>query len=150
MLVAIGNDHRGVGIRDHLFGLLESLDVEVLDLGAPDDNPVDYPDVALAVAQAVIAGKANFGILICGTGIGMSIAANKVPGIRAAICNDEITAELSRKHNNANILCLPAALIGGTQMDRVIEQWLATDFDGGRHQRRNEKIAEIEQAQAAN
>lgn len=144
MKIAVGNDHRGVGVKQRIVGLLRELGHEVADLGANGPASVDYPDYAIPVAEAVSAAAADRGILICGTGHGMCIAANKVAGIRAANCRDVIDAELSRRHNDANIMCLSADLIGDEQIERMVRTWLATDFEGGRHARRTEKIATYE------
>ena len=140
MKIAVGNDHRGVGVKLRIVGLLNELGHEVTDLGANSQASVDYPDYAIPVAVAVSGGKAERGILICATGHGMCIAANKVAGIRAANCRDVIDAELSRRHNDANIMCLSADLIGEEQIEKMVRTWLATDFEGGRHLRRTEKI----------
>jgi ribose 5-phosphate isomerase B len=117
---------------------------EVVDMGPPSKDSVDYPDYAFPVARAVAAGNVERGILICGTGIGMCIAANKVRGVRAAPCFDALTAEISRRHNDANIMCLSADLLGEELMERMVRIWLETPFDGGRHARRVEKIAHFE------
>ncbi len=146
MKVAIGNDHRGSAVKRRVVELLQRLGHEVVDCGAATDESVDYPDYALAVAQVVSNREADRGILICGTGIGMSIAANKVRGVRAAACHDDITAELSRRHNDANVLCFSADLLGERLIDRMIDIWLRTDFEGGRHARRVDKIRQIEGA----
>jgi ribose 5-phosphate isomerase B len=116
----------------------------VLDLGTDGRDSVDYPDFAFEVAKAVEGGTAERGILLCGTGIGMCIAANKVNGVRAAPCHDSITAEMSRRHNDANVLCLSADLLGEDLMERMLRIWLETPFEGGRHARRVEKIGRIE------
>ncbi len=144
MKVAVGNDHRGSTVKRRVIELLHRLGHEVLDCGPTTDEPVDYPDYALAVARAVADQQADRGILICGTGIGMSIAANKVRGVRAAACHDDITAELSRRHNDANVLCFSADLLGERLIDRMVDIWLKTDFEGGRHGRRVDKIRQIE------
>jgi ribose 5-phosphate isomerase B len=144
MKIAVGNDHRGVAVKQRLLGLLKELGHEIDDLGANSPASVDYPDYAITVAESVSGGKAERGILICGTGHGMCIAANKVAGIRAANCRDVIDAELSRRHNDANVMCLSADLIGEEQIEKMVRTWLATDFEGGRHARRTEKIAEYE------
>lgn len=144
MRIAIGSDHRGVELRAKIRAFIEKLGEEVVDLGAFGQEPVDYPDIAVAVARKVAAGEVDRGILICGTGIGMCITANKIPGVRAAPCHDDITAELSRRHNDLNVLCLSGDLIGERLADRLVEKWLKTPFDGGRHARRNEKIAQLE------
>ena len=139
MKIAIGCDHTGVAMKR---ALLESVlsDHVVLDVGTDSEKPVDYPDFAKKVARAVASGEADKGILICGTGIGMAMAAGKVPGIRAASCSEPYSAELSRRHDNANILCLGARVIGTGMAKKVTETWLASPFDGGRHTQRVEKI----------
>ncbi len=144
MRIAVGSDHRGYHVRPRVIRFLESLGHEVIDVGATTSDPVDYPDVAEQVARRVSQGEVDRGILICGTGLGMCIAANKVPGIRAAACHDDLTAEMSRRHNDANVLCLSADLLGERLIDHMIEIWLNTPFEGGRHARRVEKIAALE------
>jgi ribose 5-phosphate isomerase B len=124
--------------------LVQRLGHELVDLGAAGEEPSDYPDFAHQVATAVAGGQVDCGILICGSGIGMSMAANKVPGVRAALCHDDVTAEMSRRHNDANVICLSADLLGERLIDRMIEIWLNTPFEGGRHARRVEKIKGIE------
>jgi ribose 5-phosphate isomerase B len=118
---------------------------DVIDEGPFDDRHVDYPDFAAAVALKVAHGEVDRGILICGTGIGMSIAANKYPKVRAAACLDELSAEISRRHNDVNILCLSADMLGEQRTDRIVSIWLSTPFDGGRHARRVDKIEKSEQ-----
>jgi ribose 5-phosphate isomerase B len=145
MKIAIGADHRGADVTHHLGEWLRQQDYEVEFKGECSDRASDYPDAAFAVATAVASGEADRGILICGTGIGMSISANKVPGIRAALVHDEVGADLSRRHNDANILCLSADMLGLRIIDRIVKTWLATKFEGGRHARRVHKIAAIEQ-----
>jgi ribose 5-phosphate isomerase B len=144
MKIAVGNDHRGVTVKQRLLGLLKELGHEVDDLGANGAASVDYPDYAILVAESVRAGSVDRGILVCGTGHGMCIAANKVAGVRAANCRDVIDAELSRRHNDANVMCLSADLIGEEQIEKMVKTWLITDFEGGRHARRTEKIATYE------
>jgi ribose 5-phosphate isomerase B len=144
MKIAIGNDHRGVSVKLRMLGLLRELGHEVVDFGATGPASVDYPDSALQVAELVGSGEASRGLLICATGHGMCIAANKVPGVRAANCRDLIDAELSRRHNDANVLCLSADLIGEELIERIVRAWLETEFEGGRHSRRIEKIAAYE------
>jgi len=144
MRVSIGSDHRGVHVKAKLVELLKQLGHEVADEGTNDSSSVDYPDVAGAVAHKVADHEADRGILICGTGIGMAIAANKFPGVRAATCADEIAAELSRRHNDVNVLCLSGDMIGERRTDRMVQVWLETEFEGGRHARRVAKIAELE------
>jgi ribose 5-phosphate isomerase B len=144
MKIAIGSDHRGFEVKTRIASILHQLGHDVFDAGPHVRECVDYPDFAFEVAQAVREGRAERGILICATGIGMCIAANKVPGVRAAPCHDCITAEMSRRHNDANVLCLSADLLGEELIDRMVRTWLATAFEGGRHARRVEKIARIE------
>src|SRR5436189_5885997 len=144
MKIAIGSDHRGYDAKRRLLPLLQQLGHEVLDLGPEGSDSVDYPDFAFQVAQAVSEGRVDRGILICGTGIGMCIAANKVPGVRAAPCHDSITAEMSRRHNDANVLCLSADLLGEELIERMVKIWLETAFENGRHARRVEKIQRYE------
>jgi ribose 5-phosphate isomerase B len=144
MKIAIGSDHRGYDAKRHLVALLPQLGHEVLDVGPQGRDSVDYPDYAFQVAQAVRDGAVDRGILICGTGIGMCIAANKVHGVRAAPCHDTITAEMSRRHNDANVLCLSADLLSEELMERMVRIWLETAFEGGRHARRVEKIGRFE------
>jgi ribose 5-phosphate isomerase B len=147
MRIAIGSDHRGYEAKRRIVSLLQQMGHEVLDLGPDSPNKVDYPDFAFQVALAVSEGRVERGILICGTGIGMCIAANKVKGVRAAPCHDSITAEMSRRHNDANVLCLSADLLGEELIERMVRIWLETDFEGGRHGRRVEKIVKFETEQ---
>jgi ribose 5-phosphate isomerase B len=145
MRIALGTDHRGYKVRETMTELLRRLGHEVDDVGTFDDTPVDYPDIAAAVAAKVSTGQADRGILVGGTGIGMCIVANKFAGVRAAPCYDELTAELSRRHNDLNVLCVSTDLLGEMVIDRMVELWLRTPFDGGHHTRRLEKIALLEQ-----
>jgi ribose 5-phosphate isomerase B len=147
MKIAIGSDHRGFEAKRRVLGFLKQFGHDVVDVGAAGPESVDYPDFAFQVASRVSKGEVERGILICGTSIGMCIAANKVKGVRAAPCHDSITAEMSRRHNNANVLCLSADLLGEELIDRMVRIWLETDFEGGRHARRVEKIAKIEKDQ---
>jgi ribose 5-phosphate isomerase B len=144
MKIAIGSDHRGFELKRRLAALLRQLGHEVLDAGPQGKESVDYPDYAFQAALAVSEGRAQRGILIDGTGIGMCIAANKVRHVRAAPCHDGITAEMSRRHNDANVLCLSADLLGDDLIDRMVRIWLETAFEGGRHARRVEKITRFE------
>ncbi len=144
MKIAVGSDHRGYRAKQRLVPALRQLGHEVEDAGPQSDESVDYPDFAFAVARAVGEGRAERGVLICGTGIGMCIAANKVHGVRAAPCHDPITAEMSRRHNDANVLCLSADLLGEELLDRMVRTWLETPFESGRHARRVEKITRFE------
>ena len=147
MRIAVGSDHRGYQIKSKIADLLRRLQHEVVEVGATDAESVDYPDVASSVAERVSRGEADRGILICGTGIGMCIAANKYPGVRAAPCHDDLTAEMSRRHNDLNVLCLSADMLGERLIDRMVEIWLATEFEAGRHARRLEKISGLEKSQ---
>ncbi|NMC20875.1 MAG: ribose 5-phosphate isomerase B [Thermogutta sp.] len=144
MRIAIGSDHRGYQIRPRIVEWLREKGHEVIDVGSHSQDPVDYPDIAEAVAAKVSQGEVDRGILLCGTGLGMCIAANKVRGIRAVPCHDDLTADMSRRHNDANVLCLSADLLGERLLFRIMEIWLNTPFEGGRHARRLEKIAAIE------
>ena len=145
MRIAVGSDHRGVLMREKIVRLLNDLGQEVDDVGTNEDQRVDYPDIAAVVARKVSKGEVDRGILICGTGLGMAIVANKFPGVRAAPCHDSVTAELSRRHNDLNVLCLSGDILGERLVDRLVETWLNTEFEGGRHLRRVEKVKAIEQ-----
>lgn len=144
MKVALGNDHRGVSAKLRIAAVLQGLGHEVVDLGAQAGPSVDYPDYAIPLAEAVAAHGAERGVLICATGHGMCIAANKVAGVRAANCRDLVDAEMSRLHNDANVMCLSADLLGEETMERMVRAWLETPFEGGRHTRRLEKIGKYE------
>ena len=144
MRIAVGSDHRGVQMRSKVVSLLDRLNQEVIDLGTTSEGSVDYPDIAAEVAGRVSRREVDRGILICGSGLGMSIAANKFPGVRAAPCHDYLTAEMSRRHNDLNVLCLSGDILGERLVDRLVEIWLNTEFEGGRHQRRVEKISTLE------
>lgn len=144
MRISVGCDHRGLGVKNRLTELLARLGHAVTDEGTFSRDSVDYPDIASVVACKVSRGEVDRGILVCGTGIGMSITANKFAGVRAATCNDVVTAEISRRHNDVNVLCLAGDLLGQRNIDRLIEVWLDTPFEGGRHARRLEKVARLE------
>ena len=143
-VVAIGADHGGFDLKESLKPYLIDLGYEVIDCGTNDKSSVDYPDFAVAVARLVASGKAWRGIMIDGAGIGSCMVANKVPGIRAAMCYDHATASNSREHNNANVLTLGAGLIGENLAQQIVKTWLSTEFLGGRHTRRVDKIEAIE------
>ncbi len=147
--VAIGADHRGIEAAQAVAKSLEDAGdtVTLLATCAPGES-CDYPDQAWKVGRAVASGEAQFGILICGSAIGMSIAANKIPGCRAAVVHDELTANLSRSHNDANVLCLSGDLLGHRLMQQIVRVWLDTPFEGGRHARRVDKIMAIERGEA--
>lgn len=144
MRLAIGSDHRGCNVKAHLIDMLNRLGNEVQDCGTHSADAVDYPDIAADVARRVASNEADRGILICGSGLGMAIAANKIRGIRAVPCTDELTAEMSRRHNDSNVLCLSADMLGEKLIDRMVEVWLRTEFEAGRHARRIEKITALE------
>jgi ribose 5-phosphate isomerase B len=144
MKVAIACDHRGYAIKQKIAAQIADRGHELVDFGTDTPKPCDYPDFAVPAARAVALGQADRGILIDGSGIGVSIIANKLPGIRAAICHDELTAEISRRHNNANILCFAADLLGDELIRRIIDAWLMTPFEQGRHSRRVEKLMALE------
>ena len=145
MKIALANDHRGYEAKEQIKAIIKQLGHEWVDFGAVNDSPVDYPDTAYQAALEVAKKEADRGIFVCGTGIGMCITANKINGIRAALCSDELNARVSRHHNDANVLCLSGDLLGPIALRKIVEVWLSTDFVGGRHQRRINKIAAIEQ-----
>ena len=142
--VAVGSDHAALEAKNVIVNELRGAGIGVEDLGTHTSEPVDYPDVAEQVSRRVATGGADRGIVLCGTGIGVSIAANKVPGIRAALCGDVTTARLARQHNDANVLCLGARISGSAVLLEIVKTWLATEFEGGRHRGRVEKISALE------
>ena len=144
MKIAIASDHRGVRIKGQIVSQLQGLGQDVIDHGPHAEESVDYPDFASIVAKQVSDGSVDRGILICGTGVGMCISANKFPRVRAATCHDDVTAEYSRRHNDTNIMCLSADMLGDRLLGRIVEIWLKTEFEGGRHQRRIDKISALE------
>ena len=146
MKIVVGADHAGYPLKKHLVAFLEARGHEVDDRGTFSADSVDYPDVAAVVASAVAAGEAERGILVCGTGIGVAIAANKVDGVRAATCNDLFTAAMARRHNDANVLALGARVVGEGLAEGIVESYLAAAYEAGRHQRRVEKIHALESA----
>lgn len=145
MKIAIGADHRGAGSARLLADRLKSQGHEIMVLGTNNGETADYPDPAFAVGIEVASRRADKGILIDGTGLGVSIAANKVKGVRAALVHDELTAEISRTHNDANVLCMSADLLGQRLIEKIVDAWLATPFQGGRHERRLRKLEAIEE-----
>lgn len=149
MKIAIASDHRGVNVRSRIAEIIRGMGHEGVDFGADGEESVDYPDYAAKVASAVSSGEVARGILVCGTGIGMCIVANKYDDVRAAPVHDEITAALSRQHNDLNVLCLSADMISDQALDRIIETWLKTEFEGGRHARRLQKVSDIESEKKA-
>jgi ribose 5-phosphate isomerase B len=148
--IAVGADHAGYELKERLKALLAELGHEVVDLGTHGRESCDYPDFARAVGERVARGEVERGILVCGTGIGMAIAANKIPGVRAAVCQDPVAARLARQHNDSNVLALGARLIGPAMAEEVVRVWLETAFAGGRHRRRVDKIRQLERAIDAN
>ncbi len=149
MKIAVASDHRGFNVKDKILSQVTQLQHEAQDFGPSSSDICDYPDFGAKAAKAVSDGHVDRAILICGSGIGMCIVANKFKGVRAALCHDDLTAEMSRRHNDANILCLSADLLGDRLASRMVELWLETPFEGGRHARRIGKIAEYErQAEA--
>jgi ribose 5-phosphate isomerase B len=144
MKIAIGSDHRGFEAKQLIKSIITQMGHECIDVGTNNTNPVDYPDMAYLAATAVSKKEVDRAILICATGLGMSIAANKIKGIRAALCHDELSAQISRDHNDANVLCLSGDQVGEVLLRKIVEAWLSTKFSGGRHQRRVNKVAAIE------
>lgn len=144
MKIAIGCDHGGIDLKQDVIDYLESRGVEILDLGTNSKESVDYPEYGKAVGEAVASKKADLGVLICGTGIGISLAANKVPGVRAAVVSDTFSAKMARAHNNANVLAFGARVVGPGLALELVKAWLDSEFEGGRHERRVKKIMEIE------
>ncbi len=144
MKIAVGSDHAGYELKEKIEAYLKEKGRDIEDYGTNGNDSVDYPDFAVAVAESVSKGRMDRGILICGTGIGMSIAANKFPHVRAALCYDVYSAEMSRKHNNANILVLAGRVLDSAVALKMVDAWLSTEFEGGRHKNRLDKISEIE------
>lgn len=143
-MIYVGSDHGGFELKEHVTEYLKEKGIEFEDCGTYSSDSCDYPDIAENVANKVVADKGSYGILVCGTGIGISIAANKVKGIRAACCSDTFSARYTRKHNDANILCFGGRVIGPGMAEELIDAFLGSDFEGGRHAKRVAKITEIE------
>lgn len=144
MKIAIGCDHAGLALKKEILPVLKELSVDWEDFGTDIEESVDYPDFGEKVSRAVSNGKFERGILICGTGIGMSIVANKFPGVRASLCGETYSAKMSRLHNDANVLILPGRIIDNETAREIVKVWFTTPFEGGRHQRRLDKIKAIE------
>lgn len=144
-MLAIGCDHGGFELKEHILKHLKNKGLEVKDFGCYDENSVDYPDIAEKVGKVVSSGECERGILICGTGIGISIAANKIRGIRAALCSDVYSAKMTKEHNNANIICMGGRVIGRELAFMIVDTWLEAEFQGGRHQARIDKIHSLEE-----
>lgn len=142
MKIAIASDHAGYELKEKIREHLEGCDIE--DFGTYNEESMDYPDTGFKAAEAVVQGGFDRAILVCGTGIGMSIVANKVAGVRASLCHSPQFAELTRKHNNSNVLCLPGRFLESEQAFKIVDVWIGTDFEGGRHQRRLDKISAYE------
>ncbi|HOV79203.1 MAG TPA: ribose 5-phosphate isomerase B [Bacillota bacterium] len=145
MKVAVASDHGGFRLKEEIVGFFRENGIEYEDLGTYSEDAVDYPDIALAVAEALTKGEFERAVLCCGTGIGVAIAANKVPGIRAALCHDTFSARMSREHNDANVLTMGQRVIGPGLAREIVSTWLQAEFLGGRHARRLDKINDIEQ-----
>ncbi|QEG23179.1 ribose 5-phosphate isomerase B [Mariniblastus fucicola] len=145
MKISVGTDHRGLEQKRMVSRIAESLGHEVVDHGTNSTESCDYPDIAKALGQSVVSGNTDCGILICGTGIGMSIAANKVKGVRAAVCNNVAQSRLSRQHNDANVLCIPGDSFEESAVKELVSVWLETEFEGGRHARRVDKVKQMEE-----
>ncbi len=144
MKIALGSDHAGYRLKEEVAELIREMGHEPLNMGTDSEESVDYPDFAVKVAEAVLAGEAPIGILVCGTGLGMAMSANKVPGIRAAAVSDTFSAHAAREHNDANILCIGTRVVGTGLARDIVRTFVSATFEGGRHQRRVGKIAEIE------
>lgn len=147
MKIAIGNDHVAVELKNHIKKYVEAKGYEVVNFGTDSTESCDYPVYGEKVARAVAAGECDLGIIICGTGIGISLAANKVKGIRAAVCSEPYSARLTRKHNNANIIAFGARVIGQEMAEMIVDEFLNTEYEGGRHQRRVDMIMAIEKGE---
>lgn len=142
MKIAIGSDHAGFSLKQNIIDRFDK--IQFIDVGTDNQDSCDYPEYGAIAAEKVMSGEAELAIVICGSGVGISITANKVPGIRAALCHNEYMAEMSRRHNDANVLALGARIIGEDLAAAIVERWIASPFDGGRHQRRIDIISKIE------
>ena len=143
-MIFVGSDHGGLELKSALISALQQRGLDVKDCGTENSDSVDYPDFAVKVSEAVSRGDAKLGVLVCGTGIGMSIVANKFPGVRAALVTDEFMAQMAKEHNNANILVLGGRVLAEDHAIKMLNVWLDSEYEGGRHQRRLDKIAEVE------
>ncbi len=144
MRIAIGNDHVGIELKNNLDTFFVEKNIDIMHLGTFNSERMDYPEIGFKIAETVSEGKYHSGILICGTGVGMSIVANQVNGIRAAVCSEPYTAKMAREHNDANILCLGARVIGIEMAKMILEQWFISEYEGNRHQRRLDMISGYE------
>lgn len=145
MKIGIGNDHSALELKAEIIAFVKAKGHEIVDFGTNSSESCDYPKYGEAVGRAVVSGEVDCGILICGTGLGISLAANKVKGVRAAVCSEPFTAKMSRAHNNCNVLAFGARVVGAELAKMIVETWLETEFEGGRHQRRVDLIMEIEE-----
>ena len=143
-MIALGSDHGGFGLKQHIIGYLEANSIPYKDFGCDNTDSCDYPDFGASAARAVASGECEKGIVICTTGIGISITANKIKGIRCALCSEPLSAEMTRRHNDANMLAMGGGMIGPNLAERIVEAFLNTAFEGGRHQRRVDKISGLE------
>ena len=148
MRIAIGNDHVAVELKNHIKEYIEAKGHTVVNFGTDSTDRADYPVYGLKVAKAVASGECDLGVLICGTGIGISLAANKVKGIRAAVCSEPYSARLTRQHNNANVIAFGARVVGQSVAEMIVDEFLSAEFEGGRHQRRIDMISSIENGEA--
>ena len=147
MKIAIGNDHTAVNLKNHITTYLKNKGYEVLNMGTDSTQRTDYPIYGKKVAEKVASGECDFGVLICGTGIGISLAANKVKGIRAAVCSEPYSARLTRQHNNANIIAFGARVVGDAMAEMIVDEFLSAKYEGGRHQKRIDMITAIEEGE---
>lgn len=147
MKIAIGNDHVAVDLKKHIQIYLEAKGYEVINFGTDSQERTDYPIYGKMVADAVVSGECDLGVLLCGTGVGISLAANKVPGIRAVVCSEPYSARLSRQHNNANIVAFGARVVGSATAEMIVDEFLAAKYEGGRHQKRVEMLSAIERGE---
>lgn len=147
MKIAIGNDHTAVSLKNHISDYLKNKGYEVLNVGTDSTQRTGYPIYGKKVAEKVASGECDFGVLICGTGIGISLAANKVRGIRAAVCSEPYSARLTRQHNNANIIAFGARVVGDAMAEMIVDEFLSTEYEGGRHQKRIDMITAIEEGE---
>ncbi len=147
MKIVIGNDHTAVNLKNHITEYLKNKGYEVLNIGTDSTQRTDYPIYGKKVAEKVASGECDFGVLICGTGIGISLAANKVKGIRAAVCSEPYSARLTRQHNNANIIAFGARVVGDAMAEMIVDEFLSTEYEGGRHQKRIDMITAIEKGE---
>lgn len=145
-MIVVGSDHGGFQLKQEIKQYLDGKGLQYVDVGCPDENSVDYPDIAQAACNKITSGECELGLLFCGTGVGISISANKIKGIRAACCSDCFSAKYTRIHNNANVLCMGGRVISAGLAQMMVEEFLNAEFEGGRHRRRVDKIAALEES----